>query len=97
MGLGANTSPGLDGVTHEFLALAGGNSCATPGNGCLVKSRSLGFACSSRRLMDRFPLCFTCMVFTEMKKKEVEMHRLAFVSMVSKQWNNYLTLHQVIC
>jgi hypothetical protein len=47
--------------------------------------------------MDRFPLCFTCMVFTEMKKKEVEMHRLAFVSMVSKQWNNYLTLHQVIC
>lgn len=34
MGLDANTSPGLDGLTHAFLALVGGiSSSDTPGNG----------------------------------------------------------------
>lgn len=33
-GLDANISPGLDGLTHEFLALVGGiSSSYTPGNG----------------------------------------------------------------
>lgn len=59
VGLGANTSPRLDGVTRvsgmsrrEFL--------------CYTSSPDS--TASSGRLMAHFPLCFSCMIFAEMRK-----------------------------
>lgn len=85
VGLGANTSPRLHGVTHELLALAGGNSCATPGNGLFGEKQFPGLHWQLREINGQTifhqALRVRCLLRC---RREVETHRLAFVSMVSK-------------
>lgn len=59
VGLGANTSPRLDGVTR----VSGMNR-----REFLCYTSSPDSTASSGRLMGHFPLCFACMIFTEMRE-----------------------------